>query len=63
MKGKIIIDGNKKIENKKIKNKTNRDVKDQKNNEIFNDNKETDIFNILDEFLYKKKQERGKKCI
>jgi hypothetical protein len=58
-----IIDGNKKIENKKIKNKTNRDVKDQKNNEIFNDNKETDIFNILDEFLYKKKQERGKKCI
>ena len=58
-----IIDGNKKIENKKIKNKLNKDMKEKANNEIYNNNKETDIFNIMDEFLYKKKQERGKKYI
>ena len=58
-----IADGNKKNENKKNKNKINKDIKGQNNNKIYNDNKETDIFNILDEFLYKKKQERGKKCI
>ena len=57
-----IIEENKKNENKKIKIKFKKDIKEQ-NNEIYNDNKETDIFNIMDEFLYKKKQERGKKCI
>ena len=59
-KGNNTINENKKIENnsKKIKFKLSK----LNHNENYNDNKrETDIFNLMDEFLYKRKHERRKK--
>lgn len=59
----IIINGNKKSEKDatKLKYKVNEDIKQFNNNENYNDNnRETDIFNIMDEFLYKRKHERRK---
>ena len=51
---------NKKINSRKIK--FSKDFKEFSSNEIVNDKRENDIFNMIDEFLYKKKHERGKKC-
>ena len=53
-------EGYKKKNSKKIK--YNKDSKESNNNENDHNKKENDIFNIMDEFLYKKKHERGKKC-
>ena len=57
-----ISDSNKKIEKntKKHKIKTVKNLKELNHNKK---SKETDIFNIMDEFLYKKKHERRKNVI
>lgn len=61
---KTVVDENKKIKysSTKIKNNFNKDLKELNRNELENDKRENDIFNLMDEFLYKKKHERGKKC-
>ena len=47
---------------KKNKFKLSDNLNKNNNNENYNDNnRETDIFNIMDEYLYKRKHERRKK--
>ena len=47
---------------KKLGVNFNKDLKKFKSKELENDKRESDIFNLIDEFLYKKKLERGRKC-
>ena len=60
-----ISDTNKKNKNNSKKNKIkfSKNIKELNSSEINDNNKETDIFNIMDEFLYKKKHERRKNVI
>ena len=48
---------------KKSKHKASNDIKEFNNYEEEKDNKETDIFNLMDDFLYKRKLERRKNAI